>query len=45
MPGAEIDLTRRGALLAGRLSPQKARLRLMVGVALGRDPRQLFPVR
>jgi L-asparaginase len=45
MPGAEIDLSRRGALLAGRLSPQKARLRLMVGVALGRDPRRLFPVR
>lgn len=45
MPGAELDLVRRGALLAGRLSPQKARLRLLVGRALGLDPHTLFPVR
>jgi L-asparaginase len=45
MLGGELDLTRRGALMAGRLSPQKARLRLLVAVALGLDPRAVFPVR
>jgi L-asparaginase len=45
MPGGESDLIRRGALPAGLLTAQKARLRLAVGLALGRDPRELFPVR
>jgi L-asparaginase len=44
MPGSETDLTDRGAILAGALSGQKARLRLLIGLALGRDPRELFPV-
>jgi L-asparaginase len=45
MPGGETDLIERGALPAGRLSAHKARLRLLVGLALGRDPPALFPVR
>jgi L-asparaginase/Glu-tRNA(Gln) amidotransferase subunit D len=45
MPGSEVDLAERGAILAGALSGHKARLRLLVGLALGRDPRGLFPVR
>lgn len=44
MPGAELDLAERGAILAGRLAGPKARLRLLFGVAAGRDPRALFPV-
>jgi len=44
MPGSETDLTDRGAILAGSLSGHKARLRLLIGLALGRDPRELFPV-
>jgi L-asparaginase len=45
MSGAELDLIGRGAITAGRISGPKARLRLLVGLALGRDPRSLFPVR
>jgi L-asparaginase len=45
MPGGESDLIRRGAFPAGFLTAQKARLRLAVGLALGRPPRELFPVR
>jgi len=45
MPGGETDLIDRGALPAGWLSGHKARLRLTIGLALGRDPRTLFPVR
>jgi L-asparaginase len=43
--GMGPDLTRRGAIHVGRLQGHKARLRLLVGLALGRDPRSLFPVR
>jgi L-asparaginase len=45
MPGGETDLAERGAILAGMLSGHKARLRLLIGLALGRDPAALFPVR
>jgi L-asparaginase len=45
IPGGEIDLVRRGALLAGRLSGTKLRLRLIVGIALGIPPSELLPVR
>ena len=45
MPGGETDLIERGAIPAGNLSGHKARLRLVVGLALGRDLRSLFPVR
>jgi L-asparaginase len=45
MPGAETDLIDRGAIPAGRLAGHKARLRLLVGRALGRPVGQLFPVR
>lgn len=44
MPGAEIDLIARGVIPAGHLPAHKARLRLIVGLAVGRDPRTLFPV-
>jgi L-asparaginase len=44
MPGGETDLRSRGVLMAGLLSGPKARLRLLVGLALGRDPATLFPV-
>jgi L-asparaginase len=45
MPGGESDLIRRGALPAGLLTAHKARLRLAVGLAVGRPPAELFPVR
>ena len=45
MPGGETDLIDRGVVPAGAIRGQKARLRLLVGVALGRDLRALFPVR
>jgi L-asparaginase len=45
MPGAETDLIERGCLMAGTLPAHKARLRLMVGLALGLAPGSLFPVR
>jgi len=44
MPGAETDLIDRGVIPAGHLSGHKARLRVMIGLALGRDVRSLFPV-
>jgi L-asparaginase len=45
MEGAETDLIERGALVAGTLAGHKARLRLLVGSALGLPARSLFPVR
>ena len=45
MPGGETDLVERGVVLAGSIRGHKARLRLLVGLALGREPRELFPVR
>ncbi len=45
MEGAETDLIERGALPAGTLAGHKARLRLLVGHALGMLPHELFPVR
>jgi L-asparaginase len=45
MAGGETDLIERGVIPAGALTGHKARLRLLVGLALGRDPRTLFPVR
>ena len=44
MPGGEVDLIRRGVVPAGFLTGHKARLRLVVGLALGRSPSELFPV-
>jgi L-asparaginase len=44
MPGGEIDIMRRGVLPAGWLSGGKARLRLMVALALGLEPAHTFPV-
>jgi L-asparaginase len=41
--GGEIHLHSIGALLAGRLPALKARLRLQVALALGRDPAEVFP--
>jgi L-asparaginase len=45
MPGGETDLLERGVIPAGAISGHKARLRLIVGLALGREARDLFPVR
>jgi L-asparaginase len=45
LEGAETDLIERGALPAGAISGHKARLRLLVGRALGHSPQSLFPVR
>lgn len=44
VPGTEIDLQARGALMAGILSPVKSRLRLMVALANGLPPSTVFPV-
>lgn len=41
--GAETDLLGHGLLAAGNLQPLKARLRLMVGLALGLPPEDIFP--
>jgi L-asparaginase len=41
-PGSETDLAERGAILAGTRSPWKARIRLLVALGLGREPRALF---
>ena len=45
LEGAETDLIDRGALPAGALVGHKARLRLLVGSALGLPAQSLFPVR
>lgn len=45
VPGTELDLRRRGALMAGALAPRKARLRLAVALALGVRPADAFPQR
>jgi L-asparaginase len=44
MPGGEMDLVGLGVIPAGHLPPHKTRLRLLVGLALGREPSTLFPV-
>lgn len=44
MPGAETDLIERGVIPAGHIAGHKARLRIMVGLALGLDVRSLFPI-
>jgi L-asparaginase len=41
--GSETELLRAGFVPAGGLSPLKARLRLLVGLALGRNVHELFP--
>jgi L-asparaginase len=43
-PGSEVDLRERGAIQAGLLSGQKARLRLIVGRSLGLPAARLFPI-
>jgi L-asparaginase len=40
--GSETDLAERGVILAGSASPWKARIRVLVALALGRDVRELF---
>lgn len=40
--GSETDLAERGVILAGDASAWKARIRVLVALALGRDPRELF---
>jgi L-asparaginase len=40
--GSETDLAERGVILAGSVSPWKARIRLLVALALGQEPRELF---
>jgi L-asparaginase len=40
--GSETDLAERGVILAGMVSPWKARIRVLVALALGREPRELF---
>ncbi len=42
--GSENHLREIGVLSAGMISPLKARLRLMVGLALGKDVTEIFPV-
>lgn len=42
--GSEIQLQEAGVLVAGELSPLKARLRLLVALSLGLQPRDVFPV-
>ena len=41
-PGSETDLAARGAILAGAPSPWKARIRVLVALGLGREPRDLL---
>lgn len=43
--GSETDLAERGAILAGATSPWKARIRVLVALALGREPRDLLGTR
>jgi L-asparaginase len=40
--GSETDLARRGAILAGAASAWKARIRVLLALALGRTPATLF---
>jgi L-asparaginase len=42
--GSESDLIAKGLLPVGQLHPVKARLRLLVGLALGLRPEEIFPV-
>lgn len=42
--GSESELRELGVIAAGALSPVKARLRLLVALELGADPREVFPV-
>jgi L-asparaginase len=44
MVGGEMELVGMGVIPAGHLPPHKTRLRLLVGLALGREPSTLFPV-
>jgi L-asparaginase len=44
VPGTEIDLQQRGAIMAGALSAPKVRLRLAVALAAGISPGAAFPV-
>ena len=44
VPGTEIDLQARGAVMAGAISAPKARLRLAVAIARGQPPEMAFPV-
>jgi L-asparaginase len=44
VPGTEIDLQARGAIMAGTISAVKARLRLAVAIATGHPLRAAFPV-
>jgi L-asparaginase len=44
VPGTEIDLQARGAIMAGAVSVLKARLRLAVALATGYPPKSAFPV-
>lgn len=44
IPGAGMDLIDRGMIPVGHISGHKARLRIMVGLALGLDVRSLFPI-
>src|SRR5260221_1819539 len=44
VPGTEIDLQARGAIMAGTISGMKARLRLAVAIAAGHPPGTAFPV-
>jgi L-asparaginase len=40
--GSETDLAERGVILAGSASAWKARIRVLVALALGREPSELF---
>src|SRR5215469_426174 len=44
VPGCEIDLQARGAVMAGAISALKARLRLTVAIAIGHPFEAAFPV-
>jgi L-asparaginase len=44
VPGTEIDLQARGAIMAGKISAMKARLRLAVAIATGQPLKTAFPV-
>jgi L-asparaginase len=44
VPGTEIDLQARGAVMAGTISARKARLRLAVAIAAGHPVETAFPV-